>query len=187
VAKVRRIVCALLLTTGAISAPPAGATEPNPLSALVGAAVDRLMTADPVAAVKWQSKASIEDPARVNQVLAAVRADALAQHVDPGYVSQVFSDQIGATEGVEYGRFAQWKLDPQVAPSTAPDLSFSRAQIDVLNRRMVTEIAAQWELLHSADCVAARDDAVGATAQARQLDPLYRQALDFATRSYCQG
>jgi chorismate mutase len=134
------------------------------------------MTADPVAAVKWQSKASIEDPARVNQVLAAVRADALAQHVDPGYVSQVFSDQIGATEGVEYGRFAQWKLDPQAAPSTAPDLSSSRAQIDVLNRRMVT-----------ADCVAARDDAVAATAQARQLDPLYRQALDFATRSYCQG
>jgi chorismate mutase len=176
-----------VLALGSVSVlPRAGATEPNPLSALVGAAVERLLTADPVAAYKWQSKGSIEDPVRVDQVLAAVRADALAEHIDPGYVSQAFSDQIGATEGVEYGRFAQWKLDPGAAPTTAADLSSSRTQIDALNHTMVTEIANQWGLLHSPACAAARDDAVDDESRARQLDSLYRQALEFATRSYCQ-
>jgi chorismate mutase len=147
-----------VLALGSVSVlPRAGATEPNPLSALVGAAVERLLTADPVAAYKWQSKGSIEDPVRVDQVLAAVRADALAEHLDPG-----------------------------AAPTTAADLSSSRTQIDALNHTMVTEIANQWGLLHSPACAAARDDAVDDESRARQLDSLYRQALEFATRSYCQ-
>lgn len=176
----------MVITAGAVWAPPAAATEPNPLTELVDAAVERLVTADPVAALKWQTKAGIEDQARVDQVLAAVNADALAEHIDPGYVRQVFNDQIDATEAVEYGRFAQWKLDPGAAPTTAPDLSSSRARIDVLNHTMVAEIANQWVVLHADGCAAARDDAVGAAAEARQLDSLYRQALDFATHSYCQ-
>jgi chorismate mutase len=181
-----RIRACVLVLTAAVSAPLARATEPNPLSALVGAAVDRLLTADPVAAVKWHSRGFIEDPVRVDQVLAAVRADALAGHMDPGYVSQVFSDQIHATEAVEYGLFARWKIDPDGVPPTAPDLSSSRTQIDVLNHTMVTEIANEWELLHSPECADARGDAVGAAAEARQLDTLHREALDFATRSYCR-
>jgi chorismate mutase len=180
-------VCVLVLTLGSATVHPlAGAAEPNPLSTLVGAAVERLLTADPVAAFKWQTKADIEDPGRVDQVLAAVTADALAGNIDPGYVSKVFRDQINATEAIEYGRFAQWKLDPDGAPPAAPDLSSSRAQIDALNHLMVTEITTQWALLHSPECAAARGDAVGAAVEVRQLDSLYRQSLDFATRSYCQ-
>ena len=98
------------------------------------AAAERLQTADPVAASKWLTKASIEDPARVAQVLTAVTAQAAGAGVDPDYVRQVFTDQIGATEAVEYSRFAQWKLDPAGAPTDAPDLSASRSAIDALNR-----------------------------------------------------
>ena len=164
----------------------AHATEPNPLTALVDAAAVRLQSADPVAAFKWVAKGRIEDPARVQQVLAAVTADALTAGVDRGYVRQVFSDQVAATEGVEYGRFSQWKLDPSAAPASAPDLSASRSAIDALNKTMVAEIAGNWQVLRSPDCGADRDEAVDAVTDAHGFDPLYHQALAFATRSYCQ-
>jgi chorismate mutase len=173
------------VTSGVGVTPLAAATEPNPLAGLVSAAVERLVTADPVAAVKWRSKASVEDPARVNQVLAAVNALALAGGADPRYVGQVFRDQIAATEAVEYGLFALCKLDPDAAPSTAPDLSSSRAQIDVLNHTMVSEIVDQSALLHGPECAGTRADAVATASEVRQLDALHRQALEFATRSYC--
>jgi chorismate mutase len=138
------------------------------------------------AASKWLAKGSIEDPARADQVLAAVTADAVSAGIDADYVRQVFTDQIAATEAVEYGRFSEWKLDPSAAPTTAPDLSASRSAIDALNESMVAEIASHWPLLRSPECVVDRDDAVAGVAGAHQLDAFYREALDFATRSYCR-
>ncbi len=87
-------------------------------------------------------------PQRADQVLDAVGADATAHGVDPQYVRTVFTDQINATEGIEYTRFGQWKFDPATAPTTAPDLSDSRTAIDGFNKTMVDEIALQWNSLH---------------------------------------
>lgn len=57
--------------------------------------------------------------------------------------------------------------------------------IDGLNRRMVAEIAQEWPVLHSPACPAELATAKTAVAAARGLDPLYAQALEAATRSYC--
>jgi chorismate mutase len=157
----------------------------NPLLALVDAASQRLQTAEPVAATKWINAGAIEDPLRVEQVLRAVSADATRKGVEPAYVRRIFTDQVHATEALEYSRFAQWKLDPPAAPTVAPDLASSRATIDRLNTEMVDQVALQWTVLHSPDCIRVLDDAKAAVAAARILDPLYRQALDFSTHSYC--
>ena len=98
---------AVVPTTG-----PARGDDANPLVELVDAATQRLQTAEPVAATKWINGGSIEDPPRVEQVLAAVSADATGKGVDPDFVRRMFTDQIDATEAIEYSRFAQWKLDP---------------------------------------------------------------------------
>jgi chorismate mutase len=180
-------VCAVaVLATFGVGSASAEATVLNPLTRLVDAAAVRLQTADPVAASKWLSMGSIEDRARADQVLATVSDDAVSAGIDADYVRRVFTDQINATEAVEYGRFSEWKLNPSAAPTTAPDLSASRSAIDALNHTMVAEIASHWQLLHSPDCAADRDDAVAAAGSAHQLDALYRAALDFAARSYCQ-
>jgi chorismate mutase len=173
-----------LLTLG--TAPPSHADVPSPLFALVDAAAQRLQTADAVAASKWITKGSIEDPARERQVLEAVREAASARGVDPGYVQAVFRDQIDATVGVEYARFSEWKFDPADAPLTAPNLSDSRGVIDELNRTMVTEVAAQWDSLHSPGCSGDLQTAEDAVVSARTLDGLYQRALSTATRSYCR-
>jgi chorismate mutase len=153
---------------------------------LVDAATQRLQTADPVAATKWLSGAAITDPARVQQVLEAVSADAQSAGVPSDYVTTAFTEQINATEAIQYNRFSAWKFDPTTAPLSAPDLSASRSLIDDLNHRMVNLIAADWPVLDSADCSIRLTAARDAVAESRQLDPLYRQALDVATRSYCQ-
>lgn len=164
---------------------PAHAEPGGPLTALVDAAAERLSTAEPVAANKWNTKAPIEDPARVEQVLTTVATDASARGVDPDRVRRMFRDQISATESIQYTRFAQWKLDPAVAPASAPDLASSRGVIDGLNRTMVDQMVAQWPLLQSPDCGQRVREATDAVAASRGLDELYRHALSFATRSYC--
>lgn len=178
------LVAAAVLSS-LIVTPTARADEPSPLYALVDAAAQRLATADPVAAFKWVGGGAIEDPPRVEQVLDTVGADAAGRGIDEQYVRTAFTDQVHATEGIQYIRFGQWKFDPAVAPTTAPDLSTSRAAIDGFNRTMVSEMALQWASLRGPDCTRELDDATRAVESDRRLDPLYQQALTFATRSYC--
>jgi chorismate mutase len=180
---------AVLLVAGSllVGALPATAdAEPaDPLYRLVDTAAQRLATADPVAATKWINGGPITDTQRADQVLDAVAADATARGVDASYVRTIFTDQIAATEGVEYTLFGQWKFAPSTAPTTAPDLAASRAAIDGFNRTMVEEVALQSNWLRGPTCSTELHEATDAVAIARGLDPLYRQALSSATRSYC--
>ncbi len=168
-----------------MAAPQARADSTSRLTELVDAAAARLQVAEPVAAFKWRAHGAIEDPGRVQQELAALRADASTKRVDADYVARVFGDQINATEAIEYSRFADWKLNPSDAPAASPDLSASRSTIDGLNQTMLTQIALDWDLLHSAACATQLDAARAEVIGARQLDGLYQQALSLATRWYC--
>lgn len=169
----------------ATAEPEAADFTAEPLLALIDAAAQRLQTADPVAASKWLTGGSVTDPARVQQVLAAVAGAAESAGVPADYVTTAFTDQINATEAIQYSRFSWWKFDPAAAPLDAPDLSSSRALIDDLNGRMVTEMARQWAVLRSAECPTRLAAAKSGIEESRQFDALYRQALDAATRSYC--
>jgi chorismate mutase len=167
-------------------APRAHADTPSPLTALVDAAAQRLQTADPVAANKYKTGGAVDDPAREQQVIDTVTAAANAKHIDAGYVRDVFRNQIDATDSLEHSHFAQWKIDPASAPATAPELSASRDLIDKLNETMVNEIAAQWGPLHAPTCNTDLENAKNNVVRARQLDPLYQQALNYATHMYCR-
>lgn len=177
----------LLAVLATAAASPARAEDPEPLHDLIDAAAQRLQTADPVAASKWLTGGAITDPGRVRVVLDQVAADAQNHGVATDFVTEVFTDQINATEGIQYSRFAGWKFNPATAPTAAPDLSSSRSVIDGLNREMVDQIAAQWPLLHSPACAGELTAAKAAVAAERGFDDLYRVALDVATRSYCPG
>jgi chorismate mutase len=178
-------VCALIALAVMPTTASALGDDANPLLELVDAATQRLQTAEPVAASKWNTGGPIEDPQRVEQVLAAVNVDATGKDIDAAYVRRIFTDQIDATEAIEYTRFAQWKLDPGSAPVAAPDLSASRAIIDRLNAEMVEQVAMHWSVLYSPYCTGTLDDAKTAIANSRMLDPLYQQALAYSTHSYC--
>jgi chorismate mutase len=158
----------------------------SPLFALVDAAAQRLLTADPVAAVKFKTGGAVDDPRREQQVIDSVTAAGADTHIDTSYVENVFRNQIDATNAIEHARFADWKLDPSSVPATVPDLSASRATIDRLNQTIVNEIAAHWDSLHAAGCGSELDNATSAIVFVRHLDDLYRRALTYATHSYCR-
>ncbi|WP_435825302.1 chorismate mutase [Mycobacterium simiae] len=175
---------AIVIAASMLPAAPARADN-SALTELVGAAAQRLRIAEPVAAFKWKTHGAIEDPARVQQELAELSADAAAQHIDADFVTRVFGDQIDATTGIEYRRFADWTLDPASAPTQAPDLSVSRSTIDGLNKTMLAQLAAHRELLQGPVCGPQLDAALADVTRADQLDDLYKQALARATSSYC--
>ncbi|MGB8408262.1 MAG: chorismate mutase [Mycobacterium sp.] len=182
------LAAGVIVGTTSVIAPPAGAdpaTPPNPLFQLVDTAAARLQTAEPVAATKWVKGDLIDDTKRVVEVLDSVDADGKNHGLDEAYVRRVFTDQINATEGIEYVRFSQWKLDPASAPAHAPDLSESRAAIDGFDQTMVAALAANQAVLHGPNCATTLNDARGAVIAARGLDPMYQQALSLATRLYC--
>ncbi|RAV10991.1 chorismate mutase [Mycolicibacterium sp. GF69] len=182
-----RTATLLLVTLCVVASQAVAAAQPaEPLYRLVDTAAQRLAIADPVAATKWINGGPITDRQRADAVLDAVAADAAAHGIDQDYVRTLFTDQIDATEGIEYTRFGQWKFDSATAPATAPELSQSRSQIDGFNKIMVEEVARQWNLLHGPSCSSELNNATEAVANARQLDPLYRHALSAATRSYCR-
>jgi chorismate mutase len=184
---VTALAIAASLSIGALGvAPLSQADSPSPLFALVDAAAQRLQTAEPVAAVKYKTGGAVDDPQREQQVIDSVTAAAAARHIDTDYVREIFHNQMDATNAIEHARFADWKLDPSSAPAAAPDLSASRATIDQLNRAMINEIAARWELLHSPGCGADLENAKNAVIATRQLDDLYQRALTYATHSYCR-
>lgn len=167
--------------------PGAGRADPaNPLTDLLDVAAQRLQIADPVAAAKWRTGAAIEDPARVAQQLSALAEKADTAGLDPDYVRRVFTDQIAATEAVEYRRFADWKLDPATAPAGAPELTASRTELDRLNQIMLDQIGRRWAVLHSPACPGQLGAARRATGAERGLDAFEQQALTVATRSYCR-
>jgi chorismate mutase len=185
----RAVLVALVVL---LPAPQVRADNTSPLTELVDAAAARLQVAEPVAAFKWLGQGALKnpvdpvvDPARVEQELAALRADAAAKRIDADYVARVFGDQINATEAIEYSRFADWKFNPSDAPAAAPDLSASRSTIDALNQTMLTQIALNWDFVHSPACAGAFDAARSEVIGARRLDNLYQRALALATRSYC--
>jgi chorismate mutase len=168
------------------AAPAAHADNVSALTELVDAAAQRLQIAEPVAAYKWNAHGAIEDPGRVEQELTKLRAEASDRHVDPDYVVRVFGDQINATEAIEYSRFADWKLNPAQVPAAPPDLSASRSAIDALNQTMLSQLAANRDLLGSPACAPQLDAAKTGVVQGRRLDGLYQHALSLATQTYCQ-
>lgn len=169
-----------------LMAPSVAHADPGEaLHDLVDAAAQRLQSAEPVAAAKWLNGGPITDPVRVEEVLATVARQARSFDLPTDFVTRVFTDQINATEAIQYQRFADWKFDPATAPTWAPALGDLRATIDDLNHRMVAEMASEWPVLHSPGCPGELDAATLEVAASRRLDALHRHALDVATGSYC--
>jgi chorismate mutase len=177
------IVSCLLL---GVNLADAKADASGPLTKLIDDAAQRLQTADPVAASKYVTGGAVDDPAREQQVLDSVSGSAEDRQLDPGFVHDLFRDQIDATDSLEHSRFAAWKIDPGSAPKAAPNLASSRDAIDKLNEAMIDDIAVDWNTLHASTCRADLDQAKAAVATIRHLDASYRQALGYAVHRYCR-
>ncbi|MGW4488808.1 gamma subclass chorismate mutase AroQ [Amycolatopsis sp. NPDC004368] len=155
----------------------------GPLADLV---VERLRVGDRVAASKFGTDKPIDDPGREQQELAAVRTRAFALGLDPERTAAFFSDQITASKVVQRGLFDRWTAHPEQAPTTRPDLTEIRAELDELTTSLLTELVATNDIREpGAPC---RVDVVQAQISADivdHLDELHRTALRTALQSLC--
>lgn len=141
------------------SVPPAAGTF-APVVALV---VQRLDTADAVAASKWTTRQPVSDPAREAAVLAAAADRATQVGADEQYVTAVFVDQIAASKQVQQQLLDGWAADTSSAPTIAPDLATQvRPVLDRITAELVPALAVVQDRRDDPGCAATLADDVRA-------------------------
>jgi chorismate mutase len=156
------------------------------LGSLTDLVIQRLLISDQVAASKFGTDSAIDDPAREQQELDAVRQQASALGLDPDATVAFFQDQITASKEVQKGLFARWTARPEQAPTTRPDLTQIRTQLDRLTTQLLQELKTTRQLRSTAlGCTVQLTLATRSGSILDRLDALHRQALNTATQSVC--
>ena len=172
--------------SGPAPAPHAAALTLSPLHPVVELAAERLATADLIAAAKWGTDSPIDDPAREQQVLDNVAAQAQQLGADPDEIRVIFRDQIEANKLVQRGLFQRWTDHPDEAPTIKPDLSVVRQQINQITTALVQSLADTSE---NRDTIACHPELTLAAFQVHHenhLDTLHTRALIRALPSICR-
>ncbi|WP_327111298.1 gamma subclass chorismate mutase AroQ [Nocardia sp. NBC_01730] len=188
----RRVVltilsAALLVWPASASASPGD----EPMDRLVALVVERLDTADVVAAAKWAAanergiEPTIDDPAREAEVYDAMARFGNSRDLPENRVRQVFFGQIEANKTVQRGLMVRWRFDPAAAPSTPADLVSVRPIIDRVNIEILDELAAHRAELTAPDCAERLARSVFGVFAAGKSDALHQAALVRAAASLC--
>ncbi|MFI5796447.1 chorismate mutase [Streptomyces sp. NPDC051677] len=187
---------ALTATSTAVAVPLSGTSAPatapratpHPLSALhlvVELSAERLATADQVAAAKWGTASPIDDPAREQQVLDNVAAQATRLGADPDEIRTIFRDQIEANKIVQRGLFQRWTDHPEQAPTTRPDLSVVRVEINRVTSALVQALADTTADRSTPTCRPGAAVGVLQVHHEDHLDGLHTRALVRSLASVC--
>lgn len=157
----------------------------DPLSGLASLAVQRIMTANQVAAAKFGTHQPIDDPPREQQVLDSVAAASPGMGISLQESAQFFRDQIEANKVVQRGLYQRWTAYPKQRPTDRPDLTKQvRPDLDRLTTDILRQLQATTTVRHAGrQCVAQARQALA--EEARPLDQLHRDALTVALRSVC--
>src|SRR5262249_36473166 len=175
-----------VLTVSACTSAADPTTDGGPLRALADVAAQRVQIADAVAAAKWGTGASIDDPVREQAVLDSAVAKSRQLAIDPAASAQVFTDQIEASKAVQYALYARWSANPGQAPTTRPDLGRVRPILDQITDELLTQLKSTQDVRAGGGCATQLAGARQHVAQARALDPIHNDALRRALASICR-
>jgi chorismate mutase len=169
------------------SAAPAHHDDPSFVQ-LVDISAQRALIANDVAAFKFNTGGSIEDPAREQQLLDTV-ADMSAQlGVDPVVAQAIFRDEIDGNKTVQYGLFDQWTAHPEQTPTEWPDLTtVIRPELDKITTELMDQIKATSQLQVAPDCGHKLAAATAEVDHHRHLDALHVRAVNQALARVCHS
>ncbi|WP_040772570.1 chorismate mutase [Nocardia pneumoniae] len=178
---------ALLMWPGSAGASPADGS----LDRLVGLVVERLDTADAVAAAKWAAagergiEPTIDDPVREAEVYDAMARLGNGRDLPENWVRQVFFGQIEANKTVQRGLMLRWRFDPAAAPSDPVGLASVRPVIDRVNVGILDQLAARRAELTAPDCTKRLAQSVFRVFGTGRMDALHQAALVRAAIALC--
>lgn len=159
--------------------PPGGVFDP-----VIALVVERLDTADTVAAAKWITHQPVSDPAREAVVLSAATARAAEVGANADYVTAVFTDQITANKQAQQQTLDEWAAGNGTPPTEAPDLATQvRPALDRITHDLVPALAAVQDYRDDTGCAKIlADDVAAATPPASAAG---RAALAVAVAHLC--
>lgn len=182
-----------LPVTGERTLPVAAAEAPGAaLDPLVHLVLERLNTADAVAAAKWTTATRtgqppvIDDPAREADVYDSMATAGARLDLPEPWVRQVFQGQIEANKLVQRGLHTEWRLLPAAAPTTSPDLAAVRPVIDRVNGEILRELAAARAALSGPACAQRLAAAAAPVVTSGDVDALHAAALARASAALCR-
>lgn len=162
------------------SRPAASTAELDTIGTLI---LRRLELADPVAESKWLSGKPVADPVREQAVVDEAVTLAEQRGVDPVLVTRVIRAQIAASKVVQRGLINHWTHNPWTAPTTAPDLTTIRPQLDAIDTDLVTALGQAQTVAQDHRCAHLVD------AERKHLDvgldSLHRKGIDVAWHTFC--
>jgi chorismate mutase len=179
------VIAALLMSLPASRAVGTPPQDRNPLDTLVELTLQRLSTGDAVAAAKWGTASPIDDPAREAQVYDSMAKLGATKGLPVAWIRSVFFGQIEANKVVQRGLHTRWQFDPAAAPTTRPDLSTVRPEIDHVNVALIDEIAAHRDSLIGPACAVNLSRSVFGVVTSGRADVLHNAALVRATAALC--
>jgi chorismate mutase len=155
---------------------------------LVDVSAQRALIADDVAAFKFNTGGSIEDPAREQQLLDTVAGLSTQLGVDPAVAQAIFRDEIDGNKTVQYGLFDLWTAHPELTPTEWPDLTtVIRPELDQITTELMDQIKATQELQVAPNCHQKLGEAAAKIDHDRHLDPLHVRALNQALARVCHN
>ncbi|MGW4089011.1 gamma subclass chorismate mutase AroQ [Nocardia sp. NPDC004750] len=181
------LAAALLMWPVSAGAAPADRS----LDRLVALVVERLDTADAVAAAKWSTagergiEPTIDDPVREAEVYEAMVRLGHDRELSENWVRQVFLGQIEASKTVQRGLMTRWRFDPAAAPTAPAGLDSVRPVIDRVNVEILDQLAGHRAELTAPDCAEQLARSVFGVVVADRADVLHRAALVRAAVSLC--
>lgn len=154
-----------------------------PLVQLTG---KHLITADLVAAAKWNTDQPIDDLPREKAVLDTAREQAIQHGANPTLVERVFSDQIAANKIVQHALHHRWQLHPDDAQIGHPDLvTVIRPTLDRIGAELLDAINNVEPLLSTDSCVDLPRIKEEEVQKSAGLDQLHSEGLRAALAHVC--
>ncbi|WP_039794167.1 gamma subclass chorismate mutase AroQ [Nocardia araoensis] len=181
------LAAALLMWPVSADAAPADRS----LDRLVALVVERLDTADAVAAAKWVAagergiEPTIDDPVREAEVYDAMARLGRDRELPENWVRQVFLGQIEANKTVQRGLMTRWRFDPAAAPAAPVGLDSVRPVIDRVNVEIIDQLVRRRAELTAPDCAEQLARSVFGVFVTDGADALHRAALVRAAVSLC--
>ena len=186
--RLRALLAAGLAVTATLAVAPVASASDTSFVTLVDVSAQRALIADDVAAYKFNTGKSIEDPAREQQLLDTVYDMSIQMGVDPNVAQAIFRDEIDANKEVQYGLFDLWTAHPELAPTSWPDLTtVIRPELDQITTELMDQIKATGSLQTAQNCDELVDSGTNQVDQSRDLDKLHAHAVSDAVARVCHS
>lgn len=164
---------------------PVAQNEQSAAVKIIGLLSERLRLSTEVAVSKWNNRRPIHDPRRAQEVLQSAVEQGKRRNLPLEYVERVFSDQIAASESVQYALHSRWSLN-QGLSDLSVYIESTRSKLTALTPQILETLDdLRLHQQSHATCIADIHSATEGKIDSNGWEDERASALRFATAQLC--